>query len=191
MPMEIKCREDLPCLLNEAKLFGYGAEIGVLRGQFSLNFLEKWDGKKLYMIDAWRIFRNPTDSHNIGNKYPLVDLTDTFKRIYKFNKKAVIIRDFSIDASAIFKDDFFDWVYLDASHDYKSVCEDLTVWYPKVKSGGYFMGHDYMDGVLSGSPDISTIFEVKKAVDEFAVKHNATVSITKEKAFPSWYFRKN
>jgi hypothetical protein len=188
--MDIKCREDLPNLLNEAGLFGYGAEIGVLTGYLSANFLEKWKGEKLYMIDAWRIFRNPYDPNNIGNKYPLGDLSETFNRVYKYGSRATILRDFSLEASKIFKNEFFDFIYLDASHDYKSVCDDLDAWYPKIKAGGYFMGHDYMDGVISGSPDMSTVFGVKKAVDEFALKHNVTIGITKEKAFPSWYLRK-
>ena len=36
-----------------------------------------------------------------------------------------------------------DFVYIDASHDYKSVQADINAWYPKVKPGGYIGGHDY------------------------------------------------
>lgn len=34
-------------------------------------------------------------------------------------------------------------VFLDGDHSYESVCRDIAMWYPKVKSGGYFGGHDY------------------------------------------------
>jgi glycosyltransferase involved in cell wall biosynthesis len=32
--------------------------------------------------------------------------------------------------------------FIDAAHDYESVCRDLLAWSPKVKPGGYFAGHD-------------------------------------------------
>lgn len=33
----------------------------------------------------------------------------------------------------------------DARHDYCGVAEDLELWWPKVKPGGIFAGHDYID----------------------------------------------
>jgi hypothetical protein len=36
-----------------------------------------------------------------------------------------------------------DGVYIDASHDYKSVLEDIDSWYKHLKIGGIMGGHDY------------------------------------------------
>lgn len=36
-----------------------------------------------------------------------------------------------------------DAVYIDASHDYKSVCNDIDSWLPHVRIGGYMGGHCY------------------------------------------------
>lgn len=61
----------------------------------------------------------------------------------------------SLDGAMEFKDESLEFVFIDASHDYQSVKEDIEAWYPKVKLGGILSGHDY------------EYFEgVKKAVDE-------------------------
>lgn len=54
-----------------------------------------------------------------------------------------------------------DFIFLDARHDYDSVWEDLVRWWPVLKVGGVFAGHDYEN---ERSDDVG----VKRAVDEFA-----------------------
>ena len=49
----------------------------------------------------------------------------------------------SIEASKTFEDNSLDFVFLDASHEYEDVKEDILHWLPKIKSGGIFAGHDY------------------------------------------------
>ena len=51
---------------------------------------------------------------------------------------------------------------IDARHDYDSVKEDLEAWFDKLRPGGIFAGHDYVDGTFSLG-----VFGVKAAVDEF------------------------
>lgn len=66
-----------------------------------------------------------------------------------FSDRVIVMRYFSLDAAEEFADGSLDWVYLDARHDEKSVAEDIRLWYPKVKSGGIFSGHDWIpDGHL-------------------------------------------
>jgi hypothetical protein len=186
--MEIKHRNELYKLLNEEGLTRYGAEIGVLHGEYSNHLLENWKGKKLYMIDCWRFFTVEADPNNIGNKYPIEDMLVTLRTIYKHGNRAVLIRELSIEAAEMFKNEFFDFVYIDASHDEKNVWDDLNIWYPKVKKGEYLMGHDYLNGTVKmESTHISQIYGVKKAVDTFAQNYGLSVLTTKEKNFPSWY----
>jgi Methyltransferase domain len=62
---------------------------------------------------------------------------------------------------------------LDANHSYESVKEDIEAWFPKVKKGGLFAGHDYIHWA-----------GVKKVVDEIFKKQ---VSLSRS----SWlYFKK-
>lgn len=65
------------------------------------------------------------------------------------------LRGTSLEGSSSFEDGTLDFVFIDASHDYQSVKDDIEAWYPKVRQGGVISGHDYPD--WEG---------VKKAVDE-------------------------
>jgi predicted O-methyltransferase YrrM len=56
----------------------------------------------------------------------------------------------------MYKDRSLDFVFIDGSHEYEDVKEDIYHWYPKVKKGGIIAGHDY-----------TTYAGVKEAVDEF------------------------
>ena len=49
----------------------------------------------------------------------------------------------SLKASLKFSDNHFDFVYIDANHDYEFVLKDLKTWFPKVKSKGILFGDDY------------------------------------------------
>lgn len=49
----------------------------------------------------------------------------------------------SLEAASWFEDESLDLVYIDASHEYGDVMDDLNAWWPKVKPGGHLIGDDY------------------------------------------------
>ncbi len=49
----------------------------------------------------------------------------------------------SLEASREFADESLAFVFIDADHEYESVRCDLEAWWPKVKPGGWFAGHDH------------------------------------------------
>lgn len=53
------------------------------------------------------------------------------------------------------EDHYFDYIYIDGSHEYEDVVKDIAAWWNKLKPGGVIGGHDYD---LPG---------VKRAVQEF------------------------
>jgi methyltransferase family protein len=60
-----------------------------------------------------------------------------------FADKIVLVIADSVSASRLFADAAFEWVHLDARHDYASVKADIEAWLPKVKAGGWLSGDDY------------------------------------------------
>ena len=60
-----------------------------------------------------------------------------------FGDHIVLILADSVNASTLFSDASFEWVHLDARHDYASVKADIEAWLPKVKRGGWLSGDDY------------------------------------------------
>jgi hypothetical protein len=167
-------REDLALILNERRLDGYAAEVGVSHGDFSQEIMSRWNGEKYFMIDAWKRFPGYND---------LCDRTDeVMEGIYKgvvskfgLNNKAIVLRGFSAEVGRMFQDEFFDFVYIDADHTYKSVKEDIATWFPKVKAGGIMSGHDYKEGM-------GVIQAVTELVQETGLKLNLT-----EEDYASWW----
>ncbi len=51
-----------------------------------------------------------------------------------------IIRRNSIDRMKQFPDEYFDWIYIDASHLYQDVLDDLETARIKVRKGGIIAG---------------------------------------------------
>jgi len=77
---------------------------------------------------------------------------------------------FSIDShnAALFfrnKDMIADMIYIDASHDYKSVLSDISEYWLLTRHGGVILGDDYSDDFP----------EVKIAVQEFAHGHGVSI----------------
>ena len=66
------------------------------------------------------------------------------------------IRMTSLEASRLYPDNSLEAVFLDASHRYEDIKNDINAWYPKVKKGGIFAGHDYPSWT-----------QVTQAVEEF------------------------
>jgi predicted O-methyltransferase YrrM len=46
-------------------------------------------------------------------------------------------------ASKEFPKNFFDFIYIDGDHSYKSVKQDISLWIGKLKKNGIMAGHDY------------------------------------------------
>jgi hypothetical protein len=86
----------------------------------------------------------------------------------------------SSEAASLMADES-DVVYLDARHDFRSVSEDIRIWWPKVRPGGILAGHDYLLGY-----DHDTLITVKPAVDEFA-RHEGLLLFTTLDPYPTWF----
>lgn len=71
----------------------------------------------------------------------------------------------SVEWSKHVLDETYDFIFIDGDHTYAAVIQDLNTWYPKLKVGGIFAGHDYDEGV------------VKSALEEFRSTKNITIPV--------------
>ena len=59
-----------------------------------------------------------------------------------------------------YKDNSLDWIYIDANHEYDAVSMEIDMAIPKVKKGGYIMGHDYtVETLLWGNSVVRAVNE--------------------------------
>lgn len=150
-----------------------GIEIGVRLGNNLANLAKnkKFKEGMLYGLDSWREDPNKPEINDasysqkqLDNQYALC--VNKFQNL-PFVK---IIRSLSVEGTNHFPDEHFDFIYIDAAHDYDSVKEDLNAWWSKLKEGGVFSGHDYFpDRRVWRGKEVG----VYKAVNEF-VKEKGT-----------------
>lgn len=129
------------------------AEIGVYRGVNAFSMLQNLDIKKLYLIDPYKVFDEPSSAMGKDKDFPQNEFIAR-DLLNDYSDKIVWIKKNSHEAAEHIP--MCDLVYIDGSHEYETVLKDLQLYWQKVKRGGLLCGHDYF--YKKG---------VRKAVDEF------------------------
>lgn len=182
--MKLYHRHGFGQFLHQLNLNGVGVEVGSGFGGFAERILEQWPGT-LYMIDPWtrqpdHVYREATNRQvNLDKWYE-----QAVAAVSRFENRARILRTFSDLAAPQFEDESLDFVYIDGNHSFEAVTLDLALWFPKVRRGGIFSGHDYYDSEERGN-----YCYVKSALDTWSRDNNQTV-LTTEGGCTSWYMVK-
>lgn len=153
-----------------------GVELGAYKGDFSADILRIINPNHLVLVDPYE-----TNDDKYGGV--MGDLTTAYSTeadyasvLFRFSKEIksgrVIVRQkYSHQVVQWWPNNFFDFVYHDASHKYKDIKRDLNDWLPKLKENGCMCGHDYIE---------TDGFGVIPAVDEFSKEHNFEMIIFNE-----------
>ncbi len=156
-------RLDVPPILEKLK-FKRGIEVGVQKGILAKKSLMHWKSCEEYkLVDLW----GKEDGYQEpgGHSEALKDswLNNAKSRLKSWTKKGIteffIMR--STDAAKKMKDGYFDYIYLDARHDFCAVKEDIEHYYPKLRPGGILGGHDYIDAQYAVSRSWKTYFYIQ------------------------------
>lgn len=105
-----------------------GAELGVDKGILFGMTLNLCPDLTLIGVD---VFPDKARSHRV------------FELEQKFAPRAIVLNMTTAQASRTIEDGSLDFVFVDADHSYEAVQEDIALWKPKVKAGGWLGGHDY------------------------------------------------
>jgi hypothetical protein len=168
LPIQLQMsRNDLPILCRDLG-FTKGAEIGVWKGAFAAQFCTANRAMHMLCVDPWSSYPAWKDTKN---EMPLPEAKlfmaaayrDARNRLEPLN--TTIVRNHSKYAVKDVPDGSLDLVYIDGNHVYDAVTQDVTLWAPKVRSGGILAGHDFRD--FANKPTI----HVKQAVLDYTSKH--------------------
>lgn len=161
-----------------------GIEIGTDGGITTLHLLTSMPTLKLHGIDPYIPYKdwggNDFAWHGeVGNLNN--DNDDSYnvfmKRIEEYNDRYTHHRKTSDDAVSDFEDESMDFIFIDGLHTYEQVLKDCKNYYPKLKKGGLFCGHDF-----------TTIAGVNRAVSEFSVSIGLeNIGVMKQDV---WYWTK-
>lgn len=125
---------------------GIVAEVGVWAGDHADTIYRRNQPKKLHLIDCWC----PLPEKSVFDHDVPIEFHDKLYRhvCNRFDEaiqqaKIVVHKGWSDGVARTFPEEYFDWIYIDASHVYVNVLLDLVTYFPTVKVGGCIMGHDY------------------------------------------------
>jgi len=117
-------------------------EVGSWKGK-SLAFLcveslNKSKNFNIYSVDIWEDKKELNKTEHTNNIFNIF-----LENIAPIKQSINVIRNTSVNASRTFCDSSIDFVFIDASHEYEDVKDDINAWLPKIKPGGIIAGHDY------------------------------------------------
>jgi hypothetical protein len=162
----MKHREDVYKLIENKT--GTGVEVGVQFGNNLRHLCLNYSGC-VHGVDIWK---------DDGAESKAKELTEGLNR--------VLITGRSVDVAKTYEDESLDFCYIDADHSYDHVKADFESWYPKVRKGGLFMGHDYG---LNGDCE-----DVKKYIDELILQgwkfEFTTEDFFEGRPYQTWYLIK-
>lgn len=198
-----KKRTDLGAVM-ELQGFKRGIELGVQRGGFARSMLGKWPNcSEYHLVDLWSYQENYKDFANVNNKIQDNNYHSTLNSLDSWKEKIHVCRNYTSVCVNSYDDEYFDFIYVDARHDFKGVYDDMVAYWPKLKVGGILAGHDYVtqgDGPAQGGQDWTINYDgtkdhtgtvVKGAVDKFAGENCRQVTVSYgEDSFWSWAMRK-
>jgi predicted O-methyltransferase YrrM len=115
-------------------------EIGSYRGQSAEQFALSRRFKKIYCVDPWVTGYHDIDPASNSDMEAVEKDFDLRTSQYPQIEKIKLP---SNEAVKLFENESVDLVYIDACHTYEAVKEDLSIWLPKIKKGGFISGHDW------------------------------------------------
>lgn len=148
-------------MVNKSPDNSHFVEIGSWKGKSAVYMgVEIANSKKKIKfdcVDSWEFLDEIYTNNSDLNKMKGQAFDEFLKNITPLSDVINYHKLNSIEASKLYEDESLDFVYIDASHEYVNMKNDLKYWYPKVKNNGVIAGHDYgWNGV-------------KQAVDEFFI----------------------
>lgn len=157
--------------INEQKLEGEVAELGVYKGRFASEINSLFSNKKLYLFDTFEGFCSEDVNIEKNQGYSKAkegDFSDTSIELVKSKlpceEKAVFIKGYFPDSV---KEDLPKFCFVSLDTDlYKPTYEGLKVFYPKLVKGGMIIIHDYNSSQFPG---------VKQAVKEYCKENNISI----------------
>ena len=200
----MRSRPSIGAALEEEGCLRVGLEVGSYTGANAQALLARWPSAwLLVMVDPWT---DQGDAHYediLAGSQERMDSVMLLALLAteQHGARCKAWRAFSTQAGSQAGNGTLDFVYLDARHDYTSVTEDLTSWWPTLRPGAVYSGHDFLD---AGTRDDGNQWEVQPdgtvradmravrgAVEDFARQVDRDVTVTSGlDGYPSWLLRK-
>lgn len=141
-PRNVRRRGQVIAHLARHNKWRRGAELGLWEGTTMDTVLRECPRVSMIGVDLWkRQPRNPGPENWDGWDHDKHEKTCRTK-MAAYGDRATIIKGRTVAAAKQVEDGTLDFVFIDADHSERGVRADIKAWGPKLKPGGWMMGHD-------------------------------------------------
>ena len=167
-------RDAVAAATHHAHFIEIGAAWGRSAAFMAVEIINSQKNIRFDVIDSWQGSGQHENDHHVSH----LSLAEKFF-LYTRPVEHIIkpVKSTSLSASRLYVDNSLDFVFIDASHEYLDVVNDIKAWLPKITPGGVLAGDDY------------NWVGVRQAVDEVLGKKN--ILFNKNTEWPSWIYKKS
>jgi len=145
---------------NRVLRHNFAAEIGVRNGDTAEYLLREFSELRIDLVDPYLPY---TDVGYFYTREQQDGIRErAFLRLAPFGHRVRWRVTPSVSGADEVEDGALDFAFIDADHSYAHVVADIAAWWPKVREGGWLMGHDFH------------MADVRRAVMEFAGERTVT-----------------
>jgi predicted O-methyltransferase YrrM len=120
-----------------------GAEIGVCLGVTTELFAREIKNiQKLYAVDNYPTYIDWNGLQITQQRQDRIK-SHAYNRLKKYEQTIGFMYFDSMTFSKIIADESLDFIFIDGDHSYEGALRDFQTFYPKIRSGGIFAGHDF------------------------------------------------
>lgn len=118
---------------------GRGAEVGVDKGDYSVDLMRITRPSKIYLVDRWDY------EDGLGTPSSLIAAKEAVSQLDNASV-AEFVTGLGVPWLNSLDEEHLDWCYLDTTHQYEDTVQELEAMRRAVKIGGYISGHDFTLG---------------------------------------------
>jgi len=147
-----------------------GVEVGVCNGVTSELYAQEIPNiKKLYAVDNYPSFVD-WDGTRVTEERQTETMRRCKERLTKYSNIELVFKT-SVEFGESLEDNSIDFVFIDGDHSFNATLKDIQTYWPKVKKGGVFAGHD------------TNLQTVSDAVNEFFKGENVKITTVENNAW--------
>lgn len=127
-----------------------GLELGVFKGEYSERILQIVRPREFHLVDVWwtvfgEHYPNWGGYTDFGQLKTRSAYDQAMGRIeaYQAGRKVIVHVGDDLEYMATFPDGYFDWAYIDSSHQYEHTKQELAILKEKTKLEGLITGDDW------------------------------------------------
>lgn len=119
-------------------------EIGSYCGASASIIASIFTKSQINCVDPWEKYIEDCSTYDINRQeLELKEAEEIFDRTIIAYPNITKNKMSSVNYAKLIPNESINFIYIDGNHQYSSVKQDIEIWLPKIKFGGFLSGHDF------------------------------------------------